>query len=196
MERGDPPGAASGDERAGPEAAFERLFREHAGAVRSYSLRRTDPVEAQEVLSETFLVAWRRRDDVPADALPWLLGIARLVLANRRRTARRNAELRRRLSAQPADRSTPGAGAGAGARDALLGILERMPEAEREALRLLAWESLTPAQAAEVLGCSRATLAVRLHRARKRFRRALRELDDGEGAPTSARLAAADRTRR
>ena len=49
-------------------------------------------------MAETFLVAWRRLDDVPADALPWLYGVARRVLANQRRSADRGAALERRLA--------------------------------------------------------------------------------------------------
>ena len=67
------------------EDRFEELFREHYGAVRGYALRRALGEPAQDAVSETFLVAWRQLDDVPADALPWLFGVARRVLANQRR---------------------------------------------------------------------------------------------------------------
>jgi RNA polymerase sigma-70 factor, ECF subfamily len=53
---------------------FEGLFRENYAAVRAYALRRASPELAQDVVAETFLVAWRRLDDVPGDALPWLYG--------------------------------------------------------------------------------------------------------------------------
>ena len=80
------------------EDRFEELFREHYGAVRGYALRRAPADLAQDAVSETFLVAWRRLDDVPADALPWLFGVARRVLANQRRSADRSSALERRLA--------------------------------------------------------------------------------------------------
>jgi RNA polymerase sigma-70 factor, ECF subfamily len=64
---------------------FEELFRSNYRAVLAYALRRADPETADEVVADTFLVCWRRLDEVPARALPWLLGVARRCLANRRR---------------------------------------------------------------------------------------------------------------
>jgi RNA polymerase sigma-70 factor (ECF subfamily) len=79
---------------------FEGLFRDNYAAVRGYALRRAPRDMAQDVVAETFLVAWRRLDDVPADALPWLYGVARRVLANQRRSADRGVGPR----AAPCDR--------------------------------------------------------------------------------------------
>jgi DNA-directed RNA polymerase specialized sigma24 family protein len=70
------PRTTSRDER------FERLYVEHCPAVRRYLRRRADAVLVEDTLSETFLVAWRRLDAIPDDALPWLLGVARRALAN------------------------------------------------------------------------------------------------------------------
>ena len=81
---------------------FEALFRAHAGAVRTYVRRRSDAEGADDVVAEVFLVAWRRLGDVPEDPLPWLLGVARRVLANRRRRASRDAALLNRIIFQPA----------------------------------------------------------------------------------------------
>ncbi len=159
---------------------FEGLFRSHAGAVRGYALRRTDPDEAEDVVAETFLIAWRRFDDIPANAAPWLLGVARRVLSNRRRSDRRVLSLSDRLAER--ERRKP---SGTGDTDLRLTIeaaLERLPEKEREALRLLAWEGLSTVEAATVLGCTRATLAVRMHRARRR----LADIIDGQIAGADA----------
>ena len=65
-------------------------------------------------------------------------------------------------------------------------VLEGLPEADREILALVAWEGLSPTEAATVLGCSGATARVRLHRARRRFARALEEAETGTGATTEA----------
>ena len=77
---------------------FEAIFAAHYGDVHRYALRRAEPPLAEEIVNETFLVAWRRFDDVPDEPLPWLYATAGHVLANRRREATRHA---RRDAAPP-----------------------------------------------------------------------------------------------
>jgi hypothetical protein len=77
---------------------FELLFRDHAGAVRAYAARRSSLDDADDVVAEVFLIAWRRIDDLPDDPLPWLLGVARRVLANRRRGEVRRAAVKANLT--------------------------------------------------------------------------------------------------
>ncbi len=156
-----------------PEERFEAIFRANADRVMAYAVRRAPPGEADEVVAETFLVAWRRLGDVPERALPWLLGVARKVLANTRRASRRRGALTLRLEVAEGrrveDPDHPG--------DLDLRMaLQRLAARDREAFELLAWDGLTVAEAADVLGCSRGTLAVRLHRARRKL---ARELDGG-----------------
>ncbi|HEY1457058.1 MAG TPA: sigma-70 family RNA polymerase sigma factor [Solirubrobacteraceae bacterium] len=150
--------------------AIARLYETHARAIHSYALRRSDREIADEVTARVFLVAWRRRASVPEDALPWLYGVARRVLAEERRGAVRRGALHDRLSGA----------VGVGPRHvpdvpdtALAAALGGLSGLDREALLLRYWEELSPEQVALALGCSRATLAVRLHRARARLRRAL-----------------------
>src|ERR1700733_1908946 len=78
---------------------LEALFIAHADDVLAYAQRRSDAETADDVLSEVFVVAWRRLEEVPADPLPWLLACARRVLANQRRAERRRAAFVDRLSA-------------------------------------------------------------------------------------------------
>jgi RNA polymerase sigma-70 factor (ECF subfamily) len=153
---------------------FEALFHRHADAVRAYALRRSDPDTAQEVVAETFAVAWRRRAAVPDPALPWLLGVARRVLSNERRSRGRAAALEVRLVREPASSADDPAGE-VDARLSAQAALEGLERDEREVLELLAWEGLSVAQAAEVLGCSRASVTVRVGRARRRLYRLLDE---------------------
>lgn len=160
-------------------AHFERVFHAHHPAVRAYALRRADPATAQDAVSETFLIAWRRRDALPADPLPWLFETARRVLANQRRAARHQCSLTDRLAAEPAVPARDAADALAEA-SACRAALSRLGERDRETLMLVAWEELEPDAAARASGCSRATFAVRLHRARRRFQR---ELDDAGLVP-------------
>jgi RNA polymerase sigma-70 factor (ECF subfamily) len=162
--------------------AFEELFNAHYWAVRGYVLRRSPAPTVDDVVSETFLVAWRRLDVIGADPLPWLLGVARRVLANQQRAERRRGALTVRLQGlfpgQAPDWEPPRA-----MRDELAGAMGRLSPQEREALLLVAWEGLEPARAARAAGCSAAAFRTRLHRARRHVAAALA---DPSIAPTSS----------
>ena len=159
-------------------AQMDALFTSHAADVYAFALRRTSRSAAQDAVSETFLVAWRRLDSVPEAPKPWLLGVARRVLANQRRAEGRQIALRARLgSTQPnawgqdaEQLAEPAAPIGDSAVLAALGALS---PAERDAITLIAWDGLTAEEAATVLDCSRAAFYVRLHRARRRLTSAL-----------------------
>jgi RNA polymerase sigma-70 factor (ECF subfamily) len=147
---------------------FEALARQSLEPLRRYLARRTDPDTAADVLGDTLLVAWRRFDDVPADRpLPWLYGVARNCLANAERGVRRRARLAARLTAEPADSPDT-----ADATD-LHEALEELNATERELLRLWAWEQLTPAEIATVVGLTPNAVSIRLTRARQRLRERL-----------------------
>ena len=147
-------------------ARFEALFGRHHAAVRGYVVRRAAGVVVEDVVADTFLVAWRRLEDVPDEALPWLLGVARRVLADQRRAARRRRSLSERLLREPAPPGPWSPPVGLSAE--LIDALRRLTEREREALLLVAWDGLSPRDAAVVAGCSSAAFRVRLHRARGR----------------------------
>lgn len=152
-----------------PLSEFEALFAAHYDAVTRFALRRVPHEAVHDVVSETFLTAWRRFDDLRGDPLPWLLGIARRVSANQLRGGERRTALVERLGAEA--RSDAG---GSDEMDGeLLEALAGLPERDREALILVAWDGLTNRQGAVVVGCSVTAFAVRLHRARARLRRAL-----------------------
>jgi RNA polymerase sigma-70 factor, ECF subfamily len=154
------------------DARLEELHREHAGAVRAFVRRRIGDDEADDVVADVFVVVWRRLDDVPADARIWLLGVARRVLANRRRTAKRQRALYDRL-ARDAERR-PGADAGPEAADgAVLRALASLAARDREVLLLVTWDGLSHAEAGAVLGVRPATVTMRVHRARRRLEQAL-----------------------
>jgi RNA polymerase sigma factor (sigma-70 family) len=151
---------------------LEALFAQHAGAVRAYAARRVPAAEADDVTSDVFVVVWRRLEHVPDDALPWLLACARKVVANRRRSTRRQAALRARLSRERAGTPTPVIG------ESVLGeALASLSAADREVLMLVSWEGLDATGAAVVVGCSPRAFAMRLHRARRRLAKAMGELD-------------------
>jgi RNA polymerase sigma-70 factor (ECF subfamily) len=157
---------------------FEELFRSHHGAVRAYVRRRVAGDAAQDAVAETFLVAWRRRDDVPEDALPWLFAVARRVLSNERRGAARAVALQARVTA--AEPRTAEDLADRVAEDEAIRLaLARLGDRDRETLMHVAWEGLEPARAARASGCTRAAFAVRLHRARRRLGTELEALAPG-----------------
>lgn len=167
---------------------LERLHREHVAAVRAYVRRRIGPEDADDVVAEVFVVAWRRLADVPAEPRAWLLGIARKALGNRRRTDRRQRALYERLAGQagtsPAASPPPGTPVVTGD-GALLRALAALPSRDREILLLVTWDDLDHAEAAEVLGIRPGTVAMRVLRARRRLGRALGRLEN-PGADSSA----------
>ncbi|WP_300680596.1 RNA polymerase sigma factor [Nocardioides sp.] len=156
------------------EVRLRGLFDEHSGRLYAYAVRHTDPDIAQDVVSEVFLLAWRRIDEVPDHALPWLLVSARNIIRNHHRSVLRRARLTR-TAAQfaPLPVATPSAEAEAVERTAVLEALEQLSALEREALLLTSWDGLTARDAALVAGCSTRAFEVRLSRARARLSRLL-----------------------
>jgi RNA polymerase sigma-70 factor (ECF subfamily) len=158
-----------------PGERFTALYDTFHPRVHAYAVSRAGRQLAEEVTSETFCVAWRRFGDLPDPPLPWLLGIARNVLRESfRAQARRDsldAELRAWTSA--AELADGDVGEAVVERATVLQALATLSGDDRELLTLVAWQDLSPRQAAKVVGCSTATYFVRLHRARKRLERAL-----------------------
>jgi RNA polymerase sigma-70 factor (ECF subfamily) len=149
-------------------ARFEALFRKHHPAVRAYARRRVPPEAVDDIVSETFLVVWRRLEDVPEPPLPWLLKVARNVSGTERRGAARRQRLWVKAQSwhlEGYDSGEPEIGDGR-----VLGALARLTERDREALTLVAWDGLAPAQAAAVLGEPSVRFRQRLHRAGRRLR--------------------------
>lgn len=155
-------------------ARFTSLYDTYHPRVYAYAVSKAGGQLAEEVASETFCVAWRRFADVPDPPLPWLLGVARNVLLESYRARVRedslNAELRTWAKTSSGD-----VGEDVVEREAVLRTLVGLSEEDRELLTLTAWHGLSAGEAAKVVGCSKATFFVRLHRARKRLARALSE---------------------
>jgi RNA polymerase sigma-70 factor (ECF subfamily) len=148
--------------------AFERMFREHYAAVYRYVMRRVEEPAVQDLVADTFLIAWRRQGEISGHPLPWLLGVARRVCANHLRARGRRAALGESVAAQPQPSADPRL-EDRGLKQALASL----SDGDREAVLLVAWDGLSNRLAAKVLGCSAATFAVRLHRARTRLAAAL-----------------------
>jgi RNA polymerase sigma-70 factor (ECF subfamily) len=158
---------------------FEALAAEVVEPVRRFLARRTDRDTADDVLAETLLVCWRRLDEVPEPALPWVYGVARNCLANATRGDRRQYRLAARITvvdppreAQP-EPDPPD--------ERVTEALAALRPEDAELLRLWAWEQLGPGEIAEVLGITPNAASIRLHRARGKFVEQLRKIDDVAG---------------
>jgi RNA polymerase sigma factor (sigma-70 family) len=151
---------------------FRSLHRDTYADLLRFVERRIPPDEAEDIVSQVYLIAWRRWPDVPDDARPWLFAVARHTMSNRMRGWLRRRALDVRLAA--ADRSIePDTAPGAVARVDLERAWLTLGAADREVLALIAFDGLSTEQAATVLGCRRTTFAMRLNRARARLRAAL-----------------------
>lgn len=175
--------------RDGPrERRFRQLFDEHQRIVLAYLRRRTsEPADAQDALSETFAVAWRRLDDVPTtrdEQVSWLLATARRILANQYRADRRRRALQVRVRVTSPDPVTRDVGDTTAEVALVRQALDRLPDHDREVLRLHAWDGLSYAQIATVLDLTETAVSVRLTRARQRLAAGLEALRDDAAAGT------------
>ena len=158
---------------------FEALAPALVEPLRRFLGRRTDAATADDVLAETLLVCWRRLDDVPEEALPWAYGVARNCLANLDRGARRQQRLAARIATfDPPPSSDPGPEA---TDSPVAEALAALRPDDAELLRLWAWERLTPAEIAVVLGITPNAASIRLHRAKEKLRAALGKMTDASG---------------
>ena len=152
------------------------MYQEHSGSVFSFALRRSTLEEAKDLTADTFRVVWERLDVIPEDPLPYLYGIARKLLANQRRAELRRVALFAKLSREAAacDPSSEREPATTTPPHELVDetihvAASRLSVRDQEVLALTYWEGLSSTEAARVLGCSRAAMLVRLHRARRRL---------------------------
>ena len=152
---------------------FEACWREHVRPVTAYAERHVGREGSYDVVSATFLVVWRTWERVPDAVLPLLLSIARGQIRNHLRSTRRQRGLQARLQLL-ADSAYDGPDVAAVAVERALALetLANLPTADREAILLVAWDGLTPDEAATVLGCRPGTLRTRLYRARQRLEQA------------------------
>lgn len=181
--------------RAGDREAFSEVYDAYARAVYNHAYRLTgDWSTAEEVMADTFLDAWRTRqqlDPAGGTVKPWLLGMATNKARNANRgLGRRLAFLARRPAPDPvADFADETAGRVDDARRlaAVREVYGRLRRGEREVLALCVWSGLDYGQAAEALGVPVGTVRSRLSRARERLRRLTDERLDGRGEGRASR---------
>lgn len=158
-----------------PESRFNQLYEDHHQAVHRYLRRRTDADSARECTADTFVVAWRKLDDIPrgGSELSWLFGVAWRQLANRHRSVRRGRTLVQKLahSLRPAPESPETTVLRHEDAAQIRRALSRLRPDDQEVLRLATWEDLPHAEIAVVLECSRHSVDQRIHRATRRLAR-------------------------
>ncbi|MFG2294049.1 RNA polymerase sigma factor [Streptomyces sp. NPDC048603] len=170
---------------------FAMLYDAHAKAVYGHAVRMTaDPVGAEDIVSLTFLEAWRLRDSIAgvSSERAWLFGVATNVIRNTRRTARRHRDALTRL---PPPGAVPDLADGVASRIddseqlvAALAALERLRRADREVILMHVWAGLSHEEVAQACGVTVGTVRSRLSRARARLRK-LVAATSAETRPTS-----------
>jgi len=161
-----------------------RLWLDHKNAVEKFVRRRCLDRSVDDIVQEVFMIAWRRMEDVPDEPRPWLLTVARHVISNRNRADQRHDALALRLESV-SDGATASAEDRGIERAALKQGWAGLTDQERETLSLVAWDQLTGAEAAQVLGITRGAFAVRLMRARRHLARLVDD-DPSERCPSAA----------
>ncbi|MBD2835134.1 RNA polymerase sigma factor [[Kitasatospora] papulosa] len=183
--------------RSGEREAFAEIFDQHARVVHAYAARSTgDWTAAEDVMSLTFLEAWRLRHklrDEVVSVRPWLLGIATNVLRNSARAARRHRKAMARLETEVVhpDFSDAVVGQLADSQrlEAASRALLRLKRSEREVFTLVVWSGLSYPAAAEALGVPTGTVRSRLSRARVKLRQMVEaELGSAVSTPQSERV--------
>lgn len=162
------------------ERRFRALFESSYADVLRFTARRVAPSHREDIVAEVFLVAWRRVDELPADAgdtRAWLFGVARNVILNTRRGERRERALAVRIADDAFVAVTASEADAAATRLDLVAAWRRLPARHQEALALAVWEGLSAAQAARVLGITPVAYRLRLSRARRALRHELGDVD-------------------
>ncbi|GAB6902598.1 RNA polymerase sigma factor [Kineosporia succinea] len=156
------------------EQRFRAMYAATYEDLSRFVRRRVPPSDAEDIVATVFAVAWRRLDDVPDQhERPWLFGVARNVMAGQSRWRLRHGvvDVRMVVAVDPAPE--PDGAVGVAARIDLVRAWWTLSAADREVLALVAFDGLSEAEAAEVLGCRRSTFRMRLSRSRRRLRSAL-----------------------
>jgi len=154
------------------ERRFERLWVEHSDSVWSFAARRVGPDLADDIVAETFLVAWRRLQQ--CSGRPWLLAVARNIIGTTCRTDQRRGRLVERIRNLPQPVRSESSIA---QREIIVAALSRLDDDLLEAVLLVGLDHLSPRDAAAVAGCGRSTFRMRLLRGRRELRRQMSILD-------------------
>jgi len=168
------------------DAHFRRIYDCNFSAIARYIRRRVaSGVQSEpDLVSEVFIVAWRRLDDMPSEPehLPWLYGVARNVLLRHSRGLTQRSRLQSRVDAQPVIHTEIDVKDTASF-DLVREAVDRLDEPDREMLRLSVWEQLTHAQIGVIFDVSENAVELRLRRARGRLKESLSPLIEIDDSP-------------
>ena len=155
---------------------FRILYNDLYDDLWRYIQRRSiNTEEARDTLSEVFLVAWRRLEDIPAgnEARLWLFGVARNLVKTSWRKRKRSGDLLVRIGSEMSTRVTTDEELDNSGVLKIVKALQFLSENDQEILRLLAWENLSHKEISVVIGCSENAVAIRIRRARVRLMKVL-----------------------
>lgn len=172
------------DTAAVSEGAFEDFYTRHRRHILAYCRRRAPEHDARDAADETFLIAWRRWDEIPSgahgdEARPWLYGVAYRVLSNTWRGNRRRRKLEDRLG-QVRGAVPPGPSRSlldTEEQRTVVEALERLGPQDQEVLRMVTWEELSYREIGVALDRSEDAVAQRVRRARERLATELARAD-------------------
>jgi RNA polymerase sigma-70 factor, ECF subfamily len=172
------------------DALFAEIYRRYYRSIRHFCRRRVANDLVDDAVAETFLIAWRRLEDVPAgdEALIWLYGVAYRVIGHQWRSTARRRRLEDRLRSvvrRPASAADESVIDGDEYR-LVLDAAARLSHTDAEVLRLVAWEQLSVADTAAVLEIAPNAVKQRLHRARRNLAREYRRLESRQTSTPAA----------
>lgn len=170
---------------------FRALYDDTAPHLLSFLLRRARTHEdAADLLAETFVIAWAKRDQFPTDhsqVRPWLFGVARNVLRREREISTKASEAVEALARhlQECARNIP-------SNDHVILALSQLSPVDREIIEMLAWDELAPREVAAILDLSPNVVRIRAHRARLKLREQLSRSDPARHIGSRRHEAAGD----
>jgi RNA polymerase sigma-70 factor, ECF subfamily len=159
--------ARDGEDVAREAERFTDLYRRQHQRIFDFACRRVGPEVALEIVSETFLVAWRKFSDIPDEVVPWLYRVASYEIANHRRRQLRTDQLHAAMAL--VQRDVQFSDSGSDLSGEVAAAFASLSSSDQEILRLATWERVTMADGASILGCSVSAYRMRLHRARLRL---------------------------
>jgi RNA polymerase sigma-70 factor, ECF subfamily len=172
------------------DALFAQLYQRHYRPIRDFCRRRLARDLVDDAVAETFLIAWRRLEDVPVgdQTLVWLYRVAYRVIGHQWRSTARRRRLQERLEAivrRPASAADE-AVIDADERRLVLAAAGRLGDTDAEVLRLVAWEQLSVVDIATVLEIAPNAVNQRLHRAKRNLAREYRRLQSRQNSTPAA----------
>ncbi|MFB9904545.1 RNA polymerase sigma factor [Allokutzneria oryzae] len=187
--------------RPDPAAALGALYDDSARQLHRYLARRVGTEAADDLVAETFLLLWQRREEIEFDAdstRAWMYGAASNLVRRHARSEERRMRAWTRDGARRAETEDIGERAVSVAdadavSEHLASMLAELPLRDRDVLLMSAWTDLTPSEIAEALGMHPVTVRTSLHRIRRRMRKQLSNRMDARSLSRAVRAQRGER---